>query len=105
MPLFKSGWAFVGEGTVMGLELVDGGSNDCVMKVDDTNELSFSEAMKKGHLATVSGRPTDRAQALGDSPLIKFDCGCYVALTGTNPSGFVRIGKITDTAWDDDDEG
>ena len=51
MPVFKSGWVFVGEGTVMGLELVDGGSNDCVMKVYDTNELSFSEAMKKGHLA------------------------------------------------------
>lgn len=102
MPFFKSGFAFIGGGSIMGVELIDGGSGDCRMKVYDASDVTYAEHMKKAHLATVAANTIDRAQAIGDTPLFEVSHGCYVELSGTNPSGFVRIGKVEDSFWDDD---
>jgi hypothetical protein len=49
MPFFKSGFAFVGQGTLAGAQLIDGGSGDCSLKIYDTDDVSYAEHMNGEH--------------------------------------------------------
>ena len=97
----KSGFAFIGKGHILGAQLIDGGSNDCTLQIYDTDDVNYSETMKKEHLKTTSSAPVAYSQALGDGPLFNVDLGCYVALSGTNPSALVRMGMVDELALAD----
>lgn len=106
MVFFKSGWAFVGSGEVLGCVLIDGGFSNCTLSVYDTAELGFSVDTLKERLRTISGNPPiQQSQSIGD-PLFKVQRGCYVELLGTNPSALIRLGQVheLDLAADDDDD-
>jgi hypothetical protein len=94
MPFCKSGFAFVGKGHIVGAQLIDGGSGDCAVKIYDTDDVNYAEAMKKEHLATASGYPVVYSQSVGTAPLFAVQKGCYVKLSGTAPQALVRIGMV-----------
>ena len=105
MAFGKSGFAFVGKGHIMGAQLIDGGSNDCALKIYDTDDVNFSESMKKEHLATTTGTPVAYSQAMaGGGYLFNVDHGCYVALSGTNPQALIRLGMVDELALADMEE-
>ena len=51
MPIFKSGFAFVGAGAIDGATLIDGGSGDCTLKIFDTDDVNYAYDMLKEALS------------------------------------------------------
>lgn len=95
MLLTKSGFAFLGAGTINQVALVDGGSGDCRVKVYDTdkpNQLPLGSLRES--LATVSASTTARTM------IHSFDVklGAYVELSGTNPQAIVKLGTVASDA-------
>lgn len=98
----KSGFAFIGQGHIVGCQLIDGGSGDCALKVYDTDDVNYAEAMKKEHLTTTAANAVAYSQALGAGMyLFKVDRGCYVALSGTSPQALIRMGMVDELALAD----
>ena len=86
MPFFKSGFAFVGQGTIQGVQLIDGGSGDCAVQIYDTDDVLYAEHQKREHLTTRTASTVAYSQSLGaGQPLFHVQRGCYVALSGTSP--------------------
>ena len=105
MAFFKSGFAFVGKGHILGAQLIAGNGTDCVLQIYDTDDVNYSESMKKEHLATASGTPVAYSQAMaGGGYLFNVDHGCYVALSGTNPQALIRLGMVDELALGDMEE-
>jgi hypothetical protein len=100
MPVFKTGFAFIGEGEVMGCQLIDGGSGDCVLRVYDTDDVNFAEHNKKEHLRATTASSVVYSQPLGDAKhLFRVRRGCYVMLEGTNPQALIRLGQVDELAF------
>ena len=105
MAFFKSGFAFVGKGHIMGCQLVgNAAGNTCTLKVYDTDDVNFSETMKKEHLTVTTANGVSYSQALGDGPLFNVDLGCYVELSGTDAQALIRMGMVDELALDDVEE-
>lgn len=91
MLLTKSGFAFLGAGTINQVALVDGGSGDCRVKVYDTdkpNQLPLGSLRES--LATTTASTTARTMIHSFS----VKQGAYVELSGTNPQAIVKLGTI-----------
>ena len=93
----RSGHAFVGQGALDNISLLDGGSGDSVVSVFDTDVADTNDA---GNIAvelksTANDEIVDPA---GMPALIKR--GCYVSMSGTNPRAIVQIGRAV--AWGSD---
>lgn len=102
MPMFKSGFAFVGQGTIQGVQLIDGGSGDCAVQIYDTDDVSYAEHHKKEHLTTRTASTVAYSQSLGaGQPLFHVQRGAYVALSGTNPQVLIRMGSVDELALAD----
>ena len=81
MPIFKSGFAFVGKGHIVGAQLCDGTAGGSILKIYDTDDLAFSESMIKESLAAGSAQVA-YSQPIGAAPfLFQVHRGCYVQLT------------------------
>jgi hypothetical protein len=91
MFFVQSGFAFLGQGFVEHISLIDGGSHDCTLKIYDTdNPNSLPLGALRESLATLTANSVQQTMHQG------FRCnkGCYVALSGTNPQAIVRLGHI-----------
>ena len=91
MLLTKSGFAFLGAGTIDQVLLVDGGSGNCTVKVYDTdkpNQLPLGSLRES--LATVTANTTARTFVHGFS----VKAGAYVELSGTNPQAIIKLGTV-----------
>ena len=94
MPFFKSGFAFIGSGEIDGATLIDGGSGNCTLKIFDTDDLAYAQDMLKSALSTTSNNQVSHTpSANSGSRLFEVEYGCYVLMTGTNPSALLRIGR------------
>lgn len=103
MFLGKSGWAFVGEGSVDGVTLVSGSGAASTVQIFDTDDVNYSFSNIKEALAAASAGVA-QSQPLGDSKsLFTVKRGCYVDLTGSGAFALVRLGQV-DTGFDEDDE-
>lgn len=83
-----SGHAFVGPGLVKNVQLLSGAGTDCVVSLYDTDIGNTDDASKiKSELKNTANSqhvdPSDRR--------LRFDRGCYVALSGTTPRAIVSI--------------
>lgn len=79
---------FLGAGTVSGVQLSDGGSNDTIVTVYDTDIGQVGSSNKKLMLSA-----TAETQVVASS--IPFDVirGCYVVLEGTDPEAIIHIDR------------
>ena len=69
MPIFKSGFAFVGKGHIVGAQLCDGTAGGSILKIYDTDDLAFSESMIKESLAAGSAQVA-YSQPIGTAPFL-----------------------------------
>ena len=91
MHLLKSGFAFLGKGEIEHVNLIDGGSNDSVLRIYDTDEGQFTPmgALRetlKSNAASSSVQSLHRGFSVSR--------GAYVELSGTNPQALIRIGQV-----------
>jgi hypothetical protein len=88
VQLFKSGHVFVGHGCVENVSLIAGAGTDCVLAMYDTDVASTNIGQRRGLMQNTANNETvDTA----DMPK-KFQRGCYITLSGTNPQAIVKIG-------------
>ena len=89
--LLKSGFAFLGKGEIEHVNLIDGGSGDCRVKIYDTDDVNaLPIGGLRENLATLTASSTAQSLHRGFS----VSRGAYVELSGTNPQAIVRIGKV-----------
>lgn len=87
----QSGFAFLGEGAIDHVTLIDGGSNDSRVRIYDAFEpTALPAGSLRYDLKAVSGNPTPQSS----SNLVPFRRGAYVQLSGTNPQAIVRLGDV-----------
>lgn len=91
MHLLKSGFAFLGAGRIEHVNLIDGGSNDSVLRIYDTDEGQFTPigALRetlKSNAASSSVQSFHRGFSVSR--------GAYVELSGTNPQALIRLGDV-----------
>lgn len=103
MPIFKSGFAFIGQGTIQGVQLIGNAAGTLVeVKIYDTDDILCAEHMKKEHLTTTAASSVAYSQSLGaGQPLFHVQRGCYVALSGTDPQVLLRMGSVDELALAD----
>lgn len=103
MFMGKSGWAFVGEGSIQGVSLVAGSGEAATLQIFDTDDVSYSYSNIKEALAAASAGVA-QSQPLSDGQaLFSVKRGCYVELGGAGAFALVRIGQV-DSGFDEDDE-
>jgi len=87
--LTKSGHAFVGPGWVDAARLMAGAATDNVLALYDTDVAGTEDASKvKLELKNTANSEVVQSNLLAP---IRFERGCYVSLTGTNPRAHVDI--------------
>src|SRR5688572_17439154 len=87
----QSGFAFLGEGVIDHVTVIDAGSNDVRVRIYDTYEPT---ALPAGSLRYDMRAPGASRTEQSSSNPVPFKRGAYVQLSGTNPQAIVRLGKV-----------
>lgn len=85
----QSGHAFVGSGIVDSLELLSGAATDNIATLYDTDAANVNDA--QGFALQLNNTANSEVLPSGDLSNRRFERGCYVQLTGTNPRATLTL--------------